>query len=428
MQKVSCVIGTAKNLYSSYQYNKFKQKPSNVVSFCRGGDLGGLDHKFLPYNPKIPFTDNNTPSDKIVIKIRNELDTFLNKNGLGLPAYFEDKISNAAKEEFLKHFGTKKVYFVPSGTAANVLALMSVSQNGSIILPEVAHPLVNENLAIPSHMCSNIIKVPSYIPGASAMSVHDVEKAIGTYPETSGYNHMPKPKAIFITQPTELGALYSIENIKEIADFAHSQTPKIYLIMDGARLSNAAAALGVSFKELTMDPGVDIVTFGLTKNGASGGTAVVFLNDSIVKNIEEQGDSLEGIIKRKGWMVDKGWYNSLEYWTLLKNNRCIKNAKRANKMAKSVSKKIQDRISWLKPIKDNFCQKVEVTNLVETNAVFIKLNIADDKITELTKKYNFYVWGRDGRGTIIRIMTSFITDYKKHIRPFINDLKRICGK
>lgn len=402
---------------SPNKYSYKNKKQLNTVSFCSKNHKQNLknliDSKYLLFKPRITFIDNNTPSDPSVIKARYDFDDFLNKKGLGMNAYFEDQITQRAKIAFKEKFGTNEVYFVPSGTASNVLGLMSINQtNNSIIAAESAHIHANENLALQNHIKANLIKIPSK---DGKITVEQIKKSIGETSGTGTYNHPPQPKTIFITQPTELGTIYSLDEIKAIADFAHSQKPQMSLIMDGARLSQACAKLGVSYKEMTKDLGVDVLSFGLTKNGVSEGNSLVFINESIVKRLKNNGLSINDIIKSNGWMKDKGWYIPLEYTTMLDNGQDLKNARHANELANYLAEKLQKELPSSK-----------LMQTVDSNAVFVELSFNNKYFEPLAKKYNFYVWDKKETSTIIRLMTSFITDKEKHIRPFINDLKKIC--
>lgn len=416
--KVCFALTPSKNPCLHGKHNKSSLKQSKSISFS-----GEFDELFeqVDKSAKIPFTDNNVPTDPEVSKVRLEFDKYLYEKKLGLPAYFEDGVTKRIFETFSKKFGTNVIEFVPTGTAANVLALKSINPRYlSVIASDKSHIVCNENLA-PQLNGIYTIQIPS---NDGKITVNQIKEHIEGKTSGTGFcHHPPAPKVVFITQPTELGYVYTPNEIKEIADFAHLY--HMDLVMDGARLPNAAASLRVSLEDLTWNPGVDVLSLGLTKNGASGGSAVIFIKNALAKWVMKENHPTDDynlhIIKNSGWMIDKGWYPPLEYYVLLKNNRCIENAKHANKMAKIMGEQITNECSSF----------AKVINQVQTNALFVKVNASTEAIKTLMDKYSFYIWEKIGKGekaNIIRLMTTFITDVEAHIKPFISDLKRICGK
>ena len=192
-------------------------------------------------------------------------------------AYGDDEYCARVEQLFKQHFGNQAVVsFVFNGTGANTMAIDAmVRSHEAVVCAETAHVNVDE--------CG----APQRIVGCRLLTVDTPDgkltpELVKTRLHGFGFEHHSQPKAITITQSTELGTLYTINEIKALADLAHEYN--MYLHVDGARLANAAVALNCTFKEMTTDAGVDIVSFGGTKNGLMIGESVVFLNPELAKD------------------------------------------------------------------------------------------------------------------------------------------------
>jgi threonine aldolase len=217
-----------------------------------------------------------------------------------------------------------------------------------------------------------------------------------------GDEHMAQPKVISITQPTERGTLYSISDIKELAEFAHKNN--MFLHMDGARICNAAVKLKKSFKDITIDAGVDILSFGGTKNGMMFGEAVVFSDKKISKDFK--------FIRKQGMqLASKMRFIAVQFDVFLDNNFWYENAKHANNMATLLSKELKK------------IPEVTITQKVETNAVFV--NIPEIYHEELRRKYFFHVL--DENIAEVRFMCSFNTN-EQDVLNLSNTIKKIIQK
>lgn len=292
--------------------------------------------------------------------------------------YGECDFTKRAINKFKDYFGEDiDVYFVLSGTASNVLALHSiVKPYHSIICASTAHINTHETGA-PDFLACKIIGVPHR---NGKISPKDIFSSLGAI----GDVHSAQPKVISITQPTEVGTVYSIEEIKAIADLAHKYN--MYLHMDGSRLSNAAVALGKSFKEMTIDCGVDVLSFGGTKNGMMLGESVVFFNKNIAPDFKY-------IRKNMLQLYSKMRFVSCQFEAFLSNDVWKKNALHANDMAKKLEKKLKN------------IPEVKIIEPVETNAIFASL---PKKVIEpLRDKFPFYIWNETQ--SIVRFMTNFDT-------------------
>ena len=189
-------------------------------------------------------------------------------------AYGDDEYTKRLEELFKETFGQQaRVYLVFNGTGANVLSIDAMCRSHeAVVCAETAHINVDE--------CG----APQRVVGCRLLTVDTPDgkltpALVKTRLHGFGFEHHSQPKAISISQPTELGTLYTLDEIKVLADLAHEYN--MYLHVDGARLANAAVALGCSFKEMTTDLGVDALSFGGTKNGLLMGESCVLLNPAL---------------------------------------------------------------------------------------------------------------------------------------------------
>ena len=213
--------------------------------------------------------------------------------------------------------------------------------------------------------------------------------------------HHVQPRAISITQATEVGTVYKPKEIKALAAFAHERN--LFLHVDGARIANAAATLGQNLREATRDLGVDVLSFGGTKNGAMAAEAVVFFDKTLSANFlytRKQGMQL----------ASKMRFISAQFDALLSKDLWLKNAQHSNRMAQLLEKEIS-KITG-----------VEVVYKVEANGVFAR--IPRRAIASLQKRYFFYVWNEEK--SIVRWMCSFDTteDDVKQFARFVTQVLR----
>jgi threonine aldolase len=216
-----------------------------------------------------------------------------------------------------------------------------------------------------------------------------------------GFEHHSQPKMVSITQVTELGTVYTIEEIKEIADYVHSHD--MYLHMDGARISNAAVSLGCTLKEMTFDAGVDVLSYGGTKNGMMFGEAVVFANEKLSENVKY-------IRKQSTQLHSKMRYISAQFTALLSNDLWKRNAEHSNKMAAKLAEKIKNM------------PQITITQKVQANGVFCL--VPKELIKPLQDEFFFYMW--DESRNEVRWMTSFDTT-DEDIENFASAIKRLLN-
>lgn len=306
-------------------------------------------------------------------------------NGGHQVAYGEDVYTARLQEVMRRHFGDQAEAFpVFNGTGANVNALTSLLPRwGAVVSASTAHINTDENGAPERVSGLKLLTVPTP-DGKLSPGLVDVE-AWGW-----GDEHRAQPLAVSITQSTELGTLYTVDEIRAVCDHAHSLGMRVHL--DGARIANAAAALGVTLREMTTDAGVDILSFGGTKNGLLYGEAVVVLNP-------EAGDGLVFLRKLTMQLSSKMRFASAQLIALLEGDLWLRSARHANAMAARLRGALEAGIAA------GEISGVEFTQATQANAVFVILpaGVAD----RLRERYRFYDWN-PATGEV-RWMTSFDT-------------------
>ena len=311
--------------------------------------------------------------------------------------YGDDIYTENAIKIFQTIFGENiDVYFVFTGTAANTLGLKAITSSyNSIICAETAHINVDECGAPEKFTGCKLIPIPTE---NGKITPAQIRKHLHGF----GFEHHSQPKAISITQPTELGTVYTIEEIKEITKLAHEFGMRVH--MDGARISNAAVVLNADFREFMVDAGIDVLSFGGTKNGMMFGEALIFFDKKLsgdFKYYRKQGMQL--FSKMRFIPAQFGEFLSGDLWR--------KNAEHANKMAKILAAEVRK------------IPQIQITQPVQINAVFAI--IPKEIIPILQQKYFFYVW--DENKSEVRWMTSFDTT-EDDIYGFTTQLKAIISK
>jgi threonine aldolase len=333
-------------------------------------------------------SDNNAGVHPEILKSLQEV------NSGHTIAYGDDQYTRKAIDLVKNSLGgNAEVFFVFIGTAANVLGLKAMTNSHhSIICPESAHINVDECGAPEKFTGCKLLPVETK---DGKLSIENIQKHMHGF----GFEHHAQPKVISITQSTELGTIYSIDEIKTLAAYAHKHN--MFLHMDGARISNAAVSLNASFYEFTADAGVDVLSFGGTKNGMMYGEAIVFFNKELAENFK--------YIRKQGMqLASKMRYIAAQFNTFLSNDLWKKNAAHANKMARLLYSEVKD------------IPGIEITQKVESNGVFAI--IPSEIIPILQKEYFFYIW--DENKSEVRWMTSFDTS-ENDILQFSSRLKNL---
>ena len=287
-------------------------------------------------------------------------------------AYGDDTVTAELAKVFKQHFGEQaEVFPVFNGTGANVTALQSVVKRWeSVICADTAHIHSDEGGAPEKMAGLKLFTLPTPDGKLTPALVEPMLEGI----KAKGV-HRPQVAAISISNTTELGTLYNAAEVRALADFAHSHG--FFLHMDGARLANAAAALGTGFKEFTTDAGVDLVSFGGTKIGALAAEAVVVLNDSAI------AATVPHLRKTSMQLPSKMRFFSAQLIGLFENDLALNNARHANAMAKRLDAGVRD-------LAERSGGRVSVPNPTEANACLPVLPF--EIIAELQKSYRFYIW------------------------------------
>lgn len=309
-------------------------------------------------------------------------------------AYGDDPVTARAMALFQKHFGSDvAVYFVFGGTGANVLGLKAITQpHHAIFCAETAHVNVDECGAPEKFTGCKLIAIPTPDGKLRVEQIKPLLHGIGV-------EHHVQPRVISISQTTEMGTVYTCDELKTLADFAHEK--ELLLHVDGARLANAAVSLDATFKDMTTDAGVDVLSFGGTKNGMMYGEAVVFFDKARAadfKYIRKQGMHLPSKMR----------FISAQFEALLAGDLWRRGAAHANNMAQVLGSELAK------------VPKIKLTQPVESNGVFAV--IPPEYIPVLQEKYFFYVW--DDAISEVRLMASFDTT-EHDIQDFIEFVKQI---
>ena len=338
-------------------------------------------------------------SDNNAVVHREVLEALQHANQGHVVGYGDDPYTESAVEKFREQFGADvAVFFVFNGTAANVLSLQALTRPfHAVLCPELSHIYTDECGAPEKFTGCKLV------PLAAPDGKLTVETVAHAY-HGIGDQHHVQPRVISITQSTEMGTVYKPQEIEGLAQFAHERN--MFLHMDGARISNAVAAQRptMSLRQATRDLGVDVLSFGGTKNGLMGVEAVVFFRPELAEDflfVRKQGMQL----------ASKMRYMSVQMEALLTGDLWRRNAEHANRMARLLeteTKKIP---------------RVRIVYPVEANGVFAQIPRA--AIERIQQRYFFYVWSEEE--SVVRWMCSFDTteedvrEFAKFVRTEVGD-------
>jgi len=333
-------------------------------------------------------SDNNSGVHPAVIQ------AIIDANINHAKGYGDDDYTRKAEELFKNEFGNDiELMFVFNGTGANVVALQAMCRSyQAIITSSFAHINVDE-CASPEKMTGS--KIISLETTDGKITVDHIKPLL----HAVGFVHHAQPRVISLTQSTELGTVYQLHELREICDFAHQNNLLVH--MDGARIANAAVSLGCSLKAMTRDVGIDVLSFGGTKNGIMMGEAVVFFNPTLAFEAQY-------IRKQSAQLCSKMRFISAQFIALLSNGLWHQNAAHANRMAQLLAQKVAT------------VPQVQITRPVESNGVFVI--VPEAIIEQLQAHFFFYVW--DYQQSEVRWMTSFDTT-EADIEAFIVKLKEL---
>jgi threonine aldolase len=307
-------------------------------------------------------------------------------------AYGDDAYTNAAVKKFREQFGDEaEVFFVFGGTGANVTGLAAVTRpHNAVVCAHTAHINVDE-CGAPEHFTG--CKLIDLATHDGKLRPEQIEPLL----THEGYQHHVQPRVVSISQPTELGTVYSLDELARLSSFARSKG--LLLHVDGARLANAAVHLGVSLREAAS--GADVLSFGGTKNGMMYGEAVVFLNPELARDFK--------FVRKQGAQLpSKMRFVAAQFNALLTEDLWLRNAEHANRCAQTLAEEVA-RIPQMK-----------ITQPVESNAVFALM--PRDAVPRVRERFFFYVWNE--QTSEVRLMCSFDTA-KEDVRELVGVIREI---
>lgn len=340
--------------------------------------------------PKRGFaSDNNAGTHPRV------MDALTAANAGHVPAYGDDPFTARAVERLREEFGASaRCFFVFGGTGANVCALQALTRpHHAVVCAETAHVNVDE--------CG----APERFTGCKLLALKTADgkirpAEIAPLLSRMGDQHHVQPRVVTVSQPTEMGTVYSIEEMLALSEFAHERG--MLLHVDGARLANAAAHLGATLGRLTT--GVDALSFGGAKNGMMYGEAVILFDRA-------PAEGFEFIRKQAMQLASKMRFIAAQFDALLEGGLWLENAAHANRMARLLASEIE-----------TIGPRVRLTQPVETNAVFASL--PREAVKDIQREYFFYLWNEER--TEARFMCSFDTT-EEDVRGLVQAIRRYAA-
>jgi threonine aldolase len=311
-------------------------------------------------------------------------------------SYGRDPYTAATIEKMKEHFGDRaEVFFVFSGTGANVLSLQSIARPfNTVICAETAHIYTSECGAPEKHVGCKLSPVPS--PDGKID-----RDGIARHLHHFGNDHHVQPSAVSISQATEYGTVYSPDEVQVIAAFAREHGLRLH--MDGARLANAAAHLGASLRSITADAGVDVLSFGGTKNGMIAAEAVVFFDPELAKDFAYR--RMQGM-----QLSSKMRFIAAQFDALLTDDLWLSSATHANRMAALLGRGLAE------------IPGCTLTQRVQANEVFAV--IPREHVAALQDEFFFSIW-TESIGEA-RLVASFDTT-EEDVNAFLSAARRIIG-
>lgn len=323
--------------------------------------------------PRAFASDNTAPAHPAVLA------ALTTANHGEAPAYGEDGRTARALDWLRERFGAAaEAALVWNGTGANVVALRTALRPWqAVICAEQAHINLDECGAPELMTGCKLIDLPTEHAKLHPDQVRDAVRNIGN-------QHNVQPRVVSITQSTECGTVYTRDELGVLCDVAHGLGLVVHV--DGARLGNAAAALELPLHEFTTDVGVDVLSFGITKNGALGAEAVVVLNPALA-------GELAWLRKQSAQLASKMRFLAAQLLALAEDDRWLANARHANAMAQRLARAVSD------------LPGVRITHPVESNAVFAVISASAREA--LQRDFQFYLW--DDHTGEVRWMTNWAT-------------------
>lgn len=294
-------------------------------------------------------------------------------------SYGDDPWTARAVDVVRGHFGERAdVLFVCNGTAANVLSIDACTNPTDAVICTAEAHINTDECGAPERFAG--VKL---LPVAASDAKLDPAAIDAAFADLR-LPHQNRPALVSITQSTELGTVYTPDEISAICAAAHRRGMLVHL--DGARIANAAVHLGVDMREITVDCGVDVVSLGATKNGIMFGEAVVFLREVPLERVEL-------IRKQAMQLTSKMRFIAAQFAALYGSELWRENARHANESAQRLAARLAE------------LSLAEIVHPVEANAVFARMPL--DRIAAIQEQFHFYTWSEADQ--TVRIMTSFDT-------------------
>ena len=333
-------------------------------------------------------------SDNVAGACPEVLDAILKANEGDRAPYGDDEISKNLQDKFSEIFEKEVIVFpTSSGTAANALALSTMTPSfGNIYCHKLSHINVDE-CGAPEF----------YTGGAKLVNLNGINGKI-TAEELNksisgkGVVHHTQPSSVSITQLCETGEAYELDEVKKISEIAHNH--KLNMHMDGARFANALVSLDCSPAEMTWKSGIDVLSFGATKNGCLAAEAIIFFKPELVGN-------LPFLMKRAGHLLSKMSFVSAQLDAYITNEVWLRNAKHANAMGKKLSQGLDQH------------KNIELAYPTDANEIFVK--IPKDIIDQLNSE-GYTINDDEWDGKAVRLVTAWNTSLSD-IETFLNFIK-----
>ena len=311
-------------------------------------------------------------------------------------AYGDDSYTNELRTVMNTLFGREVSTFLSwGGTGANIVGLQAlINPWQGVICTESSHINIDECGAPERFLGSKLIDLPS---SDAKLTIDQIKKQF----DVLGVVHHVQPGAVSITQSTEYGTVYTVEELKDITEVAHEAGLRVH--MDGARIANAAVSLGCDIAKFTADIGIDILSFGGTKNGMVYGEAIIVFDP-------ELSEAVEYLQKQSAQLPSKMRFIAAQFLAMLQNDLWLDHARHANDMASLLAEKV------------SAISGVTITQPTQANAVFATL--PKEVTSELQEWSPFYTWEGENE---IRWMTSFSTQ-AADVETFALGIKTALGE
>ncbi|MFQ5937430.1 MAG: threonine aldolase family protein [Acidiferrobacterales bacterium] len=292
-------------------------------------------------------------------------------------AYGNDPWTVRAVQLLREHFAeTADVAFTFGGTGANIIGLSTVMQRyHSVVCAESSHLWRDECAAPERWIGGKLLTLPTSDGKIRPAQIDPMLQARGIV-------HRAQPRVVSVSQPTEWGTVYTVDELRALGEFCRAN--ELLLHVDGARLANAAASLGVPLRSTSVDCGVDVLSFGGTKNGLLAGEAVLLFENATAEGLRFHH-------KQCGQLVSKMRFIAAQFEALLTDELWLKNARHANLMAECLANSVDGLAG------------IEIAQPVESNVVFLR--VPGERAQALQERFGVAVW--QAEGPALRVMTSF---------------------